>query len=142
MRVFDIEKKDEIVQKNYGHSDEIRSIVHIASRNQYVSASWDNTVRVWNAHFKKGQRKIVKETAVKYIIEEEEVPPSYADLNPLIVPKLLMKPLFVKEFVLEKNQPKDEDYEANVEKTALEDELRQTLNDLDIALNSTEVTKF
>jgi hypothetical protein len=41
-------------------------------------------------------------------------PPSYADLNPLIVPKLLLKPLFVKEFVLEKAPPKEEDFESTV----------------------------
>jgi WD40 repeat protein len=48
IRVIDLDRKDEVVQKNQGHSDEIRSIVHIPSRNQYVSASWDNSVRIWN----------------------------------------------------------------------------------------------
>ncbi|KAJ3326052.1 hypothetical protein HDV06_002437 [Boothiomyces sp. JEL0866] len=137
IRVFDLDKKDEIVQKNMGHSDEIRSIIHIPSRNQYVSASWDNTVRIWNAYLKKGQRKMAK-TAMKFQAEEEEQPMSYSELNPLIVPKLLSKPLFVKEFVLEKAPVKEEDIEENIEKSALEEELRQTLNDLDIALNSTE----
>jgi WD40 repeat protein len=50
VRVIDMQKKDEIVQKNIGHSDEIRSIIHISSRNQYVSAAWDNSVRVWNGN--------------------------------------------------------------------------------------------
>ncbi|KAJ3051739.1 hypothetical protein HK097_007248 [Rhizophlyctis rosea] len=58
IRVIDPEKKDEVVQKNVGHLDEIRSIVHIPARGQYVSASWDNTVRIWNAYTKKGQRRI------------------------------------------------------------------------------------
>lgn len=48
IRVFDPDKKDELVQKNIGHGDEVRSIIHIPARNQYVSCSWDNTVRVWN----------------------------------------------------------------------------------------------
>lgn len=34
IRVFDLEKKDEIVQRNVGHSDEIRNVIHIPSRNQ------------------------------------------------------------------------------------------------------------
>ncbi|KAJ3043664.1 hypothetical protein HDV00_004437 [Rhizophlyctis rosea] len=55
IRVIDPEKKDEVVQKNVGHLDEIRSIIHIPVRGQYVSASWDNTVRIWNA-YKKGSR--------------------------------------------------------------------------------------
>ncbi|KAI8901202.1 quinon protein alcohol dehydrogenase-like superfamily [Globomyces pollinis-pini] len=133
IRVFDIEKKDEIVQKHMGHSDEIRSIIHIPSRNQYVSAAWDNTVRVWNAFLKKGQRKATK-TVTKYAPEEDENVQSYSEMNPLIIPKLLSKPVFVKEFVLEKAPVKEDDDE--IEKSALEEELRQTLNDLDAALNS------
>lgn len=62
---------------------------------------------------------------------------SYSDMNPLIVPKLLSKPVFVKDFV-EKPPVKDEEYEENIQKSALEEELRQTLNDLDNALNSAE----
>ncbi|KAJ2997848.1 hypothetical protein HDV02_005118 [Globomyces sp. JEL0801] len=136
IRVFDIEKKDEIVQKHMGHSDEIRSIIHIPSRNQYVSAAWDNTVRVWNAFLKKGQRKATK-TVTKYAPEEDENVQSYSEMNPLIIPKLLSKPVFVKEFVLEKAPVKEDDDE--IEKSALEEELRQTLNDLDAALNSPDV---
>jgi WD40 repeat protein len=34
IRVFDLDKKDEIVQRNLGHTDEIRSIIHIPARNQ------------------------------------------------------------------------------------------------------------
>jgi WD40 repeat protein len=48
IRVFDPSKTDEVVQKNYGHTDQVSSIVHVAVRNQYVSSSWDNTVRFWN----------------------------------------------------------------------------------------------
>lgn len=62
---------------------------------------------------------------------------SYSDVNPLLMPKILTKPVFAKEFILEKPAPKEEDEE--VQRSALEEELRQTLNDLDLALNSTEV---
>ena len=54
------------------------------------------------------------------------------------MPKILTKPVFAKEFILEKPAPKAEDEE--IQKSALEEELRQTLNDLDLALNSTEVS--
>ncbi|XP_055499349.1 uncharacterized protein LOC129701886 [Leucoraja erinacea] len=40
------------VQRNIGHTDSIRSIIHIPERSQYVTASWDCTVRVWNAYTK------------------------------------------------------------------------------------------
>lgn len=48
MRVFDPERKDELVQKNYGHKDQIRAIIHIPVRHQYVSVSWDGTIKIWN----------------------------------------------------------------------------------------------
>ncbi|KAK2566790.1 putative U3 small nucleolar RNA-associated protein 13 [Acropora cervicornis] len=51
IRVYDPETK-KIVQKNLGHTDSVRSIVHIPERSQYVSASWDKTVRIWNAYKK------------------------------------------------------------------------------------------
>jgi WD40 repeat protein len=41
---------DEIVQKYVGHSDCIRSVIYLASRKQYITASWDQTIRVWNAY--------------------------------------------------------------------------------------------
>jgi WD40 repeat protein len=40
----------ELVQVSRGHSDVIRSIIHIPDRKQYVSSSWDGTVRVWRAY--------------------------------------------------------------------------------------------
>lgn len=128
------------MQKNLGHSDEVRSVIHIPSRNQYISASWDNSVRVWNAYLKKGQRKVAKQSTIKFNEQEEEVIISYSEANPLIIPKLLSKPLFLKDFSLEKAAPKEDDHEA--ERSALEEELRQTLHDLDITLNSPEVPHF
>jgi len=53
IRIFDPTKNYEIVQKHYGHQDEIKSIIHIAARNNYVSASWDGTIRVWNSYTQK-----------------------------------------------------------------------------------------
>ncbi|KAJ1338995.1 hypothetical protein BSLG_006134 [Batrachochytrium salamandrivorans] len=97
IRVFDLDKKDEIVQKHIGHSDEIRSIIHIPVRNQ--------------------------------------VHPTFSELNPLIMPKQLSKPVFAKDFVLEKLPTKNEEYCSITDKTTLEKELRQTFNDLDVALN-------
>ncbi|XP_078267365.1 cell division cycle protein 20 homolog [Rhinoraja longicauda] len=51
MSVYDPETLMQ-VQRNTGHTDSIRSIVHIPERSQYVTASWDCTVRVWNAYIK------------------------------------------------------------------------------------------
>ncbi|XP_076443785.1 uncharacterized protein LOC143282138 isoform X2 [Babylonia areolata] len=48
IRVYDPEFY-RLVQSNLGHADSVRSVIHIPERNQYVSCSWDNTIRVWNA---------------------------------------------------------------------------------------------
>lgn len=81
IRIFDMDRKDEVVQKNHGHSDEIRSIIHIPARNQVRSGlrfisivcisivgqycsgmEWYFDTIKWNltstAYFKKGQRRI------------------------------------------------------------------------------------
>ncbi|XP_067851984.1 uncharacterized WD repeat-containing protein alr3466-like [Heptranchias perlo] len=51
MRVYDPESFVQ-VQRNVGHTDSIRSIIHVPERTQYITASWDHTLRVWNAYIK------------------------------------------------------------------------------------------
>ena len=46
-RVYDSEKF-RLMQTNVGHTDSVRDIVHIPERGQYVSCSWDRTIRIWN----------------------------------------------------------------------------------------------
>ncbi|PVD20095.1 hypothetical protein C0Q70_20589 [Pomacea canaliculata] len=40
----------QLVQTNKGHTDSVRSIIHIPERDQYVSCSWDKTIRIWNSY--------------------------------------------------------------------------------------------
>ncbi|KAJ3362845.1 hypothetical protein GGF32_005246 [Allomyces javanicus] len=47
IRTFDGER---LLQRNIGHTDEVRAVAHIPSLKQYVSSSWDGTIRIWNAH--------------------------------------------------------------------------------------------
>ena len=39
IRVFDPDKKDEVVQKNLGHMDEVRALIHIPMRSQVDSST-------------------------------------------------------------------------------------------------------
>ncbi|ORX42833.1 WD40 repeat-like protein [Piromyces finnis] len=55
IRIYDPAKGYENVQKHCGHQDEVKSIIHIPTRNQYISASWDGTIRVWNAYIQKSR---------------------------------------------------------------------------------------
>jgi WD40 repeat protein len=54
LRVFDLSREDALVQVNRGHTDAIKSIAHIPTRNQYVTTSWDQTIRIWGSYFKRG----------------------------------------------------------------------------------------
>ncbi|XP_077122024.1 uncharacterized protein LOC143776480 isoform X1 [Ranitomeya variabilis] len=44
-----------LVQRNVGHTDLIRCIVHVPETKQYASVSWDRTVRLWKAYCKANQ---------------------------------------------------------------------------------------
>lgn len=60
IRVYEPEQF-RLVQTNMGHTDAVRSIIHVPERNQYVSASWDMSIRVWNAwKMPKKKRKVSK----------------------------------------------------------------------------------
>ncbi|XP_071959328.1 uncharacterized protein [Antedon mediterranea] len=48
-----------LMQTNIGHSDSVRSIIHIPDRNQYISASWDKTIRIWNS-YKQSKKKCLQ----------------------------------------------------------------------------------
>ncbi|KAI8837830.1 WD40-repeat-containing domain protein [Chytridium lagenaria] len=100
----------------------------------YVSASWDNTVRIWN-----GQRRITTKTASAFyanpnmgLFDDADDSHGFAEINPLMVPKLMSKPLFVKEG--EKATSGDDNTNA-IEQIRLEEELRSTLTDLEFALS-------
>ncbi|XP_062500233.1 U5 small nuclear ribonucleoprotein 40 kDa protein-like isoform X2 [Corticium candelabrum] len=54
IKVFDL-VLHKLVQTNVGHRDAVLSIIHIPERNQYVSASWDKTLRIWNAYLQRGK---------------------------------------------------------------------------------------
>lgn len=133
MRVFDPEKKDEVVQKNVGHTDEVRAIIHIPIRNQYVSAAWDNTVRVWNAYLKKGQKRVAGKTTSNFqaapIVnssdENEELSPDTDSLSGL---KPSTKAVSGKDGA-QVLSPLTEDASKQ-----LEEELKGTLGDLESAL--------
>ena len=47
VRVYDVETR-EVVQSHLGHSDAVRSILHVPEKEQYITASWDRTIRVWS----------------------------------------------------------------------------------------------
>ena len=80
-----------------GHSDAVRCIIHVPEKQQYITASWDRTIRVWKAYQNDSRSSVMMEgegvAAVEAIDEgdgaAEEKTPTYAELHPLIEPKCL-----------------------------------------------------
>lgn len=56
IKVYDMETTN-LVQTNVGHTDSIRSIIHVLERSQYVSGSWDKSIRIWNAYRRPVRRR-------------------------------------------------------------------------------------
>ncbi|XP_046853532.1 uncharacterized WD repeat-containing protein alr3466-like [Xenia sp. Carnegie-2017] len=52
IRIYDPDSR-KFVKTYVGHSDSVRSIIHIPERGQYITSSWDATVRIWSAYKKK-----------------------------------------------------------------------------------------
>jgi len=50
IRVYEPNNGMELVQTHTGHTDSVRSIIHMPERSQYLSVSWDSTICVWNAY--------------------------------------------------------------------------------------------
>lgn len=59
IKVFDLET-NHLVQTNVGHTENIRCIMHVVELSQYMSGSYDNTLRIWNS-YRKPAKKIKKE---------------------------------------------------------------------------------
>ena len=56
MRVYE-PTRQELVQVHHGHSDAVRCIVHVPEKQQYITASWDHTIRVWRAYQPESEKK-------------------------------------------------------------------------------------
>jgi hypothetical protein len=105
------------LQSHLGHTDCIRRIVHIPEKAQYLTASWDCTLRTWRqaagmrqgsaavgrAHFRPASAAgpARARTATPSGgggggggAEGERAAPTFADLNPLRMPKSLQKESF------------------------------------------------
>ncbi|ORY40968.1 WD40 repeat-like protein [Rhizoclosmatium globosum] len=141
IRIFDLENKEQVAQKNVGHHDEIRSVIHIPVRNQYVSASLDNTVRIWNAYMKKGQRRVVinkvstpNQNQAPGVGTEHDDGPTYSEMNPLMVPKMISAATAAA--ALRPARAATEDNSEATQSKVLEEELKTTLSDLEFALTA------
>lgn len=86
-----------------GHTDQVHAILHLSTRNQYLSASWDRTVRVWLTPELERKPEVpsmlVKEVQgpkrLEWDAPDKEAEPKYMSAyeraHPLIMPAILQK---------------------------------------------------
>ena len=100
------------MQQHHGHSDAVRCILHVPEKQQYITASWDHTIRVWRAYTPPTEKKPPHSAAARAaaaaaasegadggaagegvggVALEEPVELTYAERFPLREPKQLSK---------------------------------------------------
>eukprot|EP00002_Diphylleia_rotans_P033367 TRINITY_DN7090_c0_g1_i1.p1 TRINITY_DN7090_c0_g1~~TRINITY_DN7090_c0_g1_i1.p1 ORF type:complete len:812 (-),score=137.18 TRINITY_DN7090_c0_g1_i1:340-2775(-) len=145
MRLYD-PKRSEVIHSYTGHTDEIRGIIHIPELHQYVTASWDRTLRVWHAYRDKIYGRTRKALSAPGSLQnqdllEEDYRPYELD-HPLTQPKTLnrigvSKPLIEKTNVQER-KPKGKRKKGAEDKKAqnINSSLVSRLNDLEASLSA------
>ena len=95
IRVYD--ESGSVVQEHRGHTDTIKGLAHVRQKDEYVSSSWDGTIRLWRALTESSDGRASSDAAASAsasasaaaaAADEFDVP-SYADLHPLVVPAAL-----------------------------------------------------
>jgi WD40 repeat protein len=133
--VMDLEAVEHkcILQTHTGHSDIVKAVVHLAERNQYVTASWDHTVRVFIAHSRErmtGLGHLQLTSSVKRErrdSEDSDIP--YHESNPPHIPKTLKNPppSLPFETTAVRQERKEPDSKLKTELAQKLDELETTL---------------
>jgi len=81
----------DVVQNYIGHTDTIRGICQVKEKAQYLSASWDKSIRVWNQDLgREGHPSpTMTELPTSKQDQDESFHSAYEQQNPLIQPKAL-----------------------------------------------------
>jgi len=145
----------EMVQQHTGHSDAVRCIIHVAEKRQYITASWDRTIRVWRAYTQRdvdgdGIPDLPDERAVAVRANDDGQPDeeetegrelTYAEKNPLREPKWLKdhdKQRAGDKFL--KKVSTEEDKQRNRKKKQADEEASKNVTGLSLKLQELEHT--
>ncbi|KAK3240375.1 hypothetical protein CYMTET_49778 [Cymbomonas tetramitiformis] len=91
IRAFDLER-EELVRKYTGHTDLVRQICQVEEKSQYLSCSWDKSIRVWFTPKGKHQPsdKVATDVAASEEVDDSETFTSnYEREHPLVQPRAL-----------------------------------------------------
>ena len=125
-----------ILQVHSGHADIVKDVIHIPTRNQFVTASWDHTLRVFIAHSRERLKSVSALSPMPHVSSvktrerrdsEESIP--YAEINPPHVPKTLKNPppSLPFETTVVRQEKKEPDSKLKTELTQKLDDLENTL---------------
>ncbi|BBN08823.1 hypothetical protein MPTK1_4g14760 [Marchantia polymorpha subsp. ruderalis] len=136
IRVYPLLLQGEEVCVYTGHTDQIHSIVYLKVRHQFISASWDTTLRVWLAPpYDKGpvaeKKMVLKDMLTSKAIEAPTEAPSdefditveksqyvstYEKSHPIVIPEVLANPMNTDISALHMAVPKQDAVMAEVDK--------------------------
>lgn len=95
VRVYNLSSGElEQVGKYTGHTDILRSLVFVEEKAQYLSCSWDKSIRVWGTGTGSATPALAATAAAKAAgagddFDDENYVSSYEQKNPLVVPRAL-----------------------------------------------------
>ena len=137
-----------LVQQHHGHSDAVRCVIHVPEKQQYITASWDHTIRVWKAYTgpekggggaaRVGGAAAAEGAAVDVGSNtvEEPVELTYAERFPLREPKMLGKAQGQGQFL--KKASTEETREKKKKKQAEDEMAAKAVNGLSLKLAELE----
>ena len=158
VRVFCPERQD-VLQVHHGHSDAVRCIIHVPERQQYITASWDRTIRVWRSYepargaggaseakLGEGEAKAAlasasaAEGAAYEEDDDEGHQPTYEELHPLVVPACLQGDRAGRghDYFSKKVATADETKEKRKKRVANEETAAKSVTGLSAKLNDLE----
>lgn len=126
IRVHPLGSLGEEVCSYKGHTDQVHSIIYLKERHQFISGSWDTTLRVWLAPPKdKLQIETRKLDLQAMMIRQPDGPSeapadefdlaeemnqyvsNYEKAHPVVLPKVLAEPMNVNILFLQSNDEKE-----------------------------------
>lgn len=128
IRVHPLGSLGEEICSYKGHTDQVHSIIYLKERHQFISGSWDTTLRVWLAPPKdKLQAETRKLDLQAMMIGKPDGPndapvdefdiaeemklyvSNYEKAHPVILPKVLAEPMNVNVLFLQSNDEKEKE---------------------------------
>jgi len=98
--------RGKLLQVNRGHADVVNAIIHLPASKHYVSAGWDKTIRIWHGYSESTEKQQPMQQvsydgyAQRVMNGSNEITQlGFADLHPLVLPKIMRVPTKHEYFV-------------------------------------------